>query len=161
MTTKQSMEKAAERYAHVTEGGVIIRRDYEAFTAGAEWMLSRLTESKGEFGPRVFVSEKLPNADFAHAFYEDGSLLEPFCHVSELAAERAAHEKTREVLFGKREAIKFMVEIAGYLVQPHKPLYPDQCPTYYHTLSYDGDLKMREDFMKYKKMLESDTKEGK
>jgi len=53
-----------------------------------------------------------------------------------------------------KEALEFTIEAAEYLYRPNKPLQAGLSPTFYHTLSYEGDLVLIEKTKKARAALE-------
>lgn len=52
-----------------------------------------------------------------------------------------------------KDAINFMINLSVTLLHPDKPLHKGLDPTFYHTLSYEGDKKLIEQFNKYNDIL--------
>jgi hypothetical protein len=55
-----------------------------------------------------------------------------------------------------REALKFTILAAEHLYQPHRPLQKDLCPTFYFTLSYEGDLELIQKTKEARKLLDEE-----
>ncbi len=52
-----------------------------------------------------------------------------------------------------KDAIEFMTEMTRYLLKPDRPIYKDLDPTFYHTLSYEGEIKLINQFKEHEKII--------
>lgn len=62
--------------------------------------------------------------------------------------------KLREENKKLKEALEFTTWAAEYLFKPNRPLPNDLVPTFYHTLTYEGDLELINKTKQAKKILE-------
>lgn len=74
-------------------------------------------------------------------------LKEPLATIAKEREElKAYHFKLQATLEAEnrrlREHLHFTVNAAENLYQPDKPLHKGLCPTFYHTLTYEGDLEL-------------------
>lgn len=52
-----------------------------------------------------------------------------------------------------REALEFTLHAAEYIYQPDKPLHKNLDPTFYHTLTWEGDFELIEKTKKAREAL--------
>jgi hypothetical protein len=52
-----------------------------------------------------------------------------------------------------REALEFTLKAAEYVFQPDKPVHKGLDPTFYHTLTYEGDMELIEKTKKAREAL--------
>lgn len=57
--------------------------------------------------------------------------------------------KNKEV----EEAINFMLSLSKTYLRPDKTIHKNLDPTFYHTLTYEGDIKLINQFWKYENIL--------
>lgn len=53
----------------------------------------------------------------------------------------------------QKDAIDFMLALSRQLLNPSRPVHKNLDPTFYHTLTYEGDVELIKTFNEYEELL--------